>query len=661
MLSDKRTAISFAIGLLLCVGIWWAVPYNNFALNNSFISDSYLPEIVVLCLVVLVLILNPILRCVAPTLVLEHRQLAWILSMLLFAAILPSNGLLRFFPHCVALNTEQINRSPTLAPAVEKSKLPPALFPDRIGFDLETPVASQLVDELQPGAAIPWSAWFGPLLAWGSVIVAFWVLLVGLGLMVYPQWLNTERLAFPLLRVYHALLDEPEPGQAFPTLFRSPQFWVGCGTVVFIHSTNGLAIFTRGAFPAFPVGWDLSGIFTEGIWQYAPGFLRQSRIYFLFVGLACFMPNRYSFSLWFTGLFFGLVLMYAGMYWPTFDSDVLYDQGAGALIAMAGGVVWLGRQHYWRVLCAACGRGGPGPEAPTHALAGRMFLAGVAGMLGWFMWAGAGFWWSGLFVVTAVIIMLMVTRIVAETGLVYVWVIPLTVGRLIGLFPSEWKSIATVFLQQAHYVLVNRASAVSAAAMTVLALGLSRGAPPQSRRQLAGLGIIVLVLGLLVCGAVHLHMGYNLATSFDGINQPITGRGATQMGLGPVLDLAGGRSHSWDFPQLQRILWGAGLAGALLWLCARFPGWPLHPIGLIFVNSSIGLRLVPSLFLGWALKSLLVRFGGARAFRVTLPFFLGLILGEIFANALWTIVPVVQLLLGADPSTIQHLIIFQYT
>jgi len=41
--------------------------------------------------------------------------------------------------------------------------------------------------------------------------------------------------------------------------------------------------------------------------------------------------------------------------------------------------------------------------------------------------------------------------------------------------------------------------------------------------------------------------------------------------------------------------------------------------------------------------------------------FLGLIFGEIFANALWTLVPVVQLLLGADPSTIRHMAIFQYT
>jgi hypothetical protein len=349
--------------------------------------------------------------------------------------------------------------------------------------------------------------------------------------------------------------------------------------VFLIHSTKGLAIFTGGALPAFPVAWDLNALFTEGIWANAPGFLKSSRIYFLFVGLAFFIPNRYCFSIWFTPAFFGFVLMYTRMYLPTFQSDTLYDQGCGALIAMAVGVVWLGRQHYWRVLCAACRPGGDGPEERADALAGRMFLGGAGFMLGWFVWAGAGFFWSVLFVVTAVMVMLMVARIVAETGVVYVWIIPLTAARLVGLFPSEWKTVATLFLQQAHAVLVNRASAVSAAVMTILALGLSRAAAPESRRQVAGIGVTVLVVGLLVCGAVHLHMGYHLASSFDGKNTPVTGKGATEIGLDALGSFASGRISEWDPAQAQTILWGAGLAGILLYLCARFPQWPLHPIG----------------------------------------------------------------------------------
>lgn len=661
MNAPRAARMAWALGLLFCIGIWWVVPWNNFALNNSFISDGYLPEVIVLVLASLVLVVNPLLRRFAPSCVLGRESLVLIVGMMLFAAVLPGNGLMRFFPHALAHDTELINATPAVAAAVRESALPAALFPDPIGYDVPTPVSSQLLDELDPGASIPWRAWGVPFLAWGTVIVGLWALMVGMGLMVYPQWANTERLAFPLLRVYHAMIDAPEPGRLVPESFRNRLFWIGCGAVFCIHGTNGLALFTHGAFPAFPVAWDLSAVFTDGVWQYMPGFLKRSRLYFLFIGLAYFMPVRYSFSVWFTVLFFGIVIMFCQQYVPAFQPMVLYDQGCGALIAMACGVAWLGRRHYAHVFRVACGRGAGGADDPSDALAGRLFLGGCAVVFGWFVWAGAGVGWAALFLVVAVMVMLMVTRIVAETGITYIWIIPLTASRLIGLVPRDWSSVATAFLQQAHYILVNRASAVSAAAVTVLALGLQRASTPARRGRLAWTGLAVLVLGLLVCGAVHLHMGYTLATSFDGVNTPITGRGARQMGIGAVQEVIAGRAGGWDVPQIKMVAWGIALGAALLALCARFPAWPLHPIGLIFVYSSIGLRLFMSLFVGWALKSLLLHFAGARAYRAAMPLFLGLIFGEVFANAFWTLVPIIQLLLGVDPSRIPHMAIFQYT
>ncbi|MBT3293977.1 MAG: hypothetical protein HN919_10500 [Verrucomicrobia bacterium] len=50
-----------------------------------------------------------------------------------------------------------------------------------------------------------------------------------------------------------------------------------------------------------------------------------------------------------------------------------------------------------------------------------------------------------------------------------------------------------------------------------------------------------------------------------------------------------------------------------------------------------------------------------RAYRTAIPLFLGLILGEVFANVIWTLVPVLQILFGADPGTVEHIVIFQYT
>jgi hypothetical protein len=652
--------LTFVVGLMLCIGIWVAVPYNNFALNNSFVSDGYLPEIVIFCVAVIVLGVNPLLRRFLPSCRLSHSQLALLVGMLLFAAVLPSNGLLRFFPHCVAYDTAEINKSPILAEEIKNSDLPAALFPDAIAYDSPTPVSDQLVGELDPGESIPWGAWIRPSLAWGAVIVAFWVMMIGLGMTVYPQWRHNERLTFPLLKVYHAMIDEPEEGRLIPTALRSIPFWVGCGLVIVLHSFNGLSLLTEEAFPKFPLSGDVSQAFANGVWEFAPGFLQHPRIYFLFIGLAYFMPSRYSFSIWFTIFFFGLVVMASRQYFPTFNTGSLYDQGAGALIMIALGIVWLGRVHYLRVLRSAFRRASS-EDDKTNALAGRLLLGGCAAIFAWFVWAGAGVGWSMLFVIVGVMVMLLVARIVAETGITYVWIIPLTAGGLINLFPRSWVSVSTAFLQSAHYVLANRMSAVSAAVMMVLTLGLNRKASPKGRRNLAGIAIVVLVVGLLVCGAVHLNMGYNMATSYDGLQPTITGRGATRMGLGPVTDLILGRSITDRGAQVGYILWGFALAGVLLLLCTRFPGWPLHPIGLIFVHSSIGLRLCVSLFLGWLLRTVILHYFGARIYRAAMPLFLGFILGEILANALWTLIPVLQIVFGARPGGIQHIVIFNYT
>lgn len=659
MKSTTRT-FTFVVGLLVCLAIWGVVPYNNFALNNSFISDGYLPEIVLFFLACIVLIINPLLRRFLPAFSISHGQLALLTGMLLFAAVLPGNGLYRFFPHCLAHNTQQINQSATMADAVRDSALPPSLFPDPIGKEVPTPVSTQLMEELDPGASIPWRAWLKPFLAWGTVIIASWLMMIGLGTIVYPQWRHNERVVFPLLKVYHSLIDQPEDGKLWPNVFRSKLFWAGCGTVILLHSFNGLAFMTDGGFPKFPVSLDVSHAFGSGVWQYAPGFLKNPRIYFLFIGLAYFMPNRYSFSIWFTILFFGLFVMFTRQYMPTFDTMRLYDQGCGALIAVAAGIIWLGRHHYIKVMGAVF-RPARSDEERTNAMAGRWFLTGCVVMLVWFIWAGAGFLWSLLLVVTAVLVMLLVARIVAETGITYIWIIPLTASRLIGLFPRSWNSIATAFLEGAHYILANRASAVSATVMMILTLGLKRDPTPKSGRNLARMGIVILMLGLVICGAVHLHMGYNLVTSYDGVQSPVTGRGARVMGLGAVTEVALGRENPDRDEQLGYMVFGFALAGVLLFLCNRFPNWPLHPIGLIFVHSSIGLRLCISLALGWLIRAVIVRYFGARAYRGGIPLFLGLILGEVFANALWILIPVLELLFGGNPGEIEHIIIFQYT
>jgi hypothetical protein len=68
------------------------------------------------------------------------------------------------------------------------------------------------------------------------------------------------------------------------------------------------------------------------------------------------------------------------------------------------------------------------------------------------------------------------------------------------------------------------------------------------------------------------------------------------------------------------------------------PRWPLHPIGLLMVDTFYGREAWFSVLAGWLLKALLVHFGGARLHRAARPAFMGLIVGEVLAAILWGIV-----------------------
>jgi len=65
----------------------------------------------------------------------------------------------------------------------------------------------------------------------------------------------------------------------------------------------------------------------------------------------------------------------------------------------------------------------------------------------------------------------------------------------------------------------------------------------------------------------------------------------------------------------------------------RFIWFPLHPVGLVVSSSWAMNPFWFSIFLSWAVKSAVLRYGGLRAYRGAVPLFLGLILGEFVADS----------------------------
>ena len=73
---------------------------------------------------------------------------------------------------------------------------------------------------------------------------------------------------------------------------------------------------------------------------------------------------------------------------------------------------------------------------------------------------------------------------------------------------------------------------------------------------------------------------------------------------------------------------GVGIVVLMMALRSRLPWWPLHPVALPVSTIAYTHNYSFSVFLAWGIKSLVLRFGGANLYRMTRPFFMGIILGE---------------------------------
>jgi hypothetical protein len=74
----------------------------------------------------------------------------------------------------------------------------------------------------------------------------------------------------------------------------------------------------------------------------------------------------------------------------------------------------------------------------------------------------------------------------------------------------------------------------------------------------------------------------------------------------------------------------------LTYMRTYFIGWPFHPAGYAICTQFGAEYYWSAIMIAWILKTLVLRYGGYRAYRKTLPFMFGLVLGEYTMGAFWS-------------------------
>lgn len=613
--SQALTLRAFVLGMVLVAVLCGATPYVDLYLQGSELVGNHLP-LGAFCLLLLLVALTGLTARIAPRAARFSRgELLLVFVMLLVAAGIPTWGLAGYlFP---AISAAQYYNKKVLLPLI-----PPWMIPD------DATAIQYFYSGLPAGAAIPWQPWVRPLLAWSVLVAALYLLMVSLSVLIAAQWIHRERLAFPLM---HIPLEVTRRGSSWN--WREPRLWAGIGLPLALHSLNGM----HAIYPAIPnVELRAIPVFTFSDDPPLSLLRADAYLYFSVIGIAYFLPSEISFSVWFfylAGKLQSVIAYLRGA--DVLFQEVVESQYIGAFVAFVAGGLWLAAPHFRLVLRAMLRPRAPGGE-DGYAYRGALLGMVISAILftGWFRAAGVAPMVPLLALLIFAVTCLGLGRFVAQSGVLSAkatQMMPLVVfSSLAGtrwLAPGE---IATLGLVQYVFMFDLKAFLMPALAHSHK-LAHEAGI---RRRQLLIAIAAALVVGVVVSYASLIIVGYR--------------QGAAQ--LSPWFFVRGPQAHLSRFekwieaptlfsaPRLITAGLGAAFTFFLSAMHQRFLWWPFHPAGYVLAYSSETTRVWLAFLLGWLCKGAVLRAGGFRVYRLALPFFQGLIIGEFVAAGIWTLI-----------------------
>src|SRR6266545_186579 len=235
-LGRSRPAVnarSILLGLLGVVLICALAPYNDWAVNNTYMVGNYLPVGLLLFFLAFIVLINGPLSRYRPRSAFGSGELAVALGMVLVGCSVPASGLMRYLLGTLVGVLYQPGVNADYARVLGDLKLPEWIFPTIRSGDVVARANDPVVQYYYfrtPGVennliahflAVPWSAWMRPAVVWGIFIAAFWGAILCAAVIVRKQWVENERLPFPIAQIYLSLIEPPERGRMLNSLFRS--------------------------------------------------------------------------------------------------------------------------------------------------------------------------------------------------------------------------------------------------------------------------------------------------------------------------------------------------------------------------------------------------------------------------------------------------------
>lgn len=629
------TARSFIIGLVIALAICVITPYNDEYIAATRLGGNYFPTVAFGALLLIVLFVNPILISLGKRdKMLTPAEMFTIWAINAVAAGIPGGGLMRTFIPSIVGPHYYANASNGWETTILSHISPNLLVTDKAAI-------KGYYEGIQVGAPIPWGAWVTPILSWSILVVLIYTAFVFLAALYRKQWVENERLAFPMLQLPLMFCEAPEEGQRFNSIVRSPLLWISVVLVTIVHTVRGM----HQLWPASPditLQYSLNGVLVNKPWSYLSniGF----NIWWLVIGITFLVPTEVAFSLWFFYLATqveSMMCQSAGIQadWSGMGPIYLGHQEAGGAIALLIWVFWAMRKHLRDVFRKAF-LNDPEVDDTQEPVPYRALVLGLLAVFtGIFCWltfvAEIDIVMSVVIMCSVLMVFTLISWLVAQAGLLFAgqaFSLSDVTLKITGTMQYTPKTLALTMMTDHIGGWFDARENISPTVMHTYKGSKESGLSVRSMTWVIGVTVLLTMF----------------LSTIAWIWMPYTHGGAARMGLWTFVNFPQSPFQSTqgyitspkgaNMTTMWNVLGGMVFVFILFICRSIFPAFNLHPAGFLLGDTYPMWSMWFSVFLGWVFKIPVMRYGGIKLYRKVLPFFLGLIVADIINSIIWVIV-----------------------
>ncbi|MCM8832310.1 MAG: hypothetical protein NC816_00075 [Candidatus Omnitrophica bacterium] len=480
---------------------------------------------------------------------------------------------------------------------------------------------------LPKGIKIPFKTWFLVLFNWFLFIFGFYLLSIFLISIFRKQWIEREKLSFPLTELPSRLINEKD-------FIKDKLMWTGFFIPFFIYSLRGISLI----FPSFPK-INLYGSISAFRGQF--GF--PLNLHFEVIGLSFLMPKDVLLSVWLFSVIYIILTGFFKLTGYTIGYTIPYTDPApqqlaffsfGALMIYAISIFFHARSYLKDIFLHSIRKKNidDKDEVIPYRVAFWGFIICFIYMIFWMNLFGLNFLISFYFVIITVLIFLSITKIIAQTGLAYYRAPMIPFGAT--LYTFGYNSIGEKGIVGLSTSFI-WAGDIRTTTMTSYANGIKVCSNFMKKLKITLFPVLISIFVSFAFSCfiiIYFSYKYGAANLYSWhlkrLSDFVLSYTKSEMQ----------RQVSFGKQQIFYTLSGGIIMVFLIFLKNRFLSWPISPVGLaIGLPLPIFFNWFP-IFVAWILKTLIMKYGGVKIYSRAKVFFLGMVLGSFFISGIWNFI-----------------------